>query len=273
MKMKKLNLIGIMAILLLTSLVSAATLTRTAPSTATPGQSISITYTASGVTGKWFAAWEDTISCNSQVVRAFLSSDLDLGATTKTVSFTAPSSGSCTLTGFYQFTDTSQINFPSATITIGNQPCTPDNSCASSTCTGQTCTNNCGTVIAGTKSCTTCTPNWQCSSWSACVSSIQTRTCVDINSCGVTTGKPTESQSCTVGCTSISCASSTCTGQTCTNNCGTVEQGTKACIPPSYCEFTQKFNWIEIVTDDCTNGLYNLIGLIVLILLGVSLLK
>jgi len=155
MKMKKLNLIGIMAILLLTSLVSAATLTRTAPSTATPGQSISITYTASGVTGKWFAAWEDTISCNSQVVRAFLSSDLDLGATTKTVSFTAPSSGSCTLTGFYQFTGGSQNNLPAGIITITSAPIcttgqkqdciTSDGSKGTQTCTSGawgTCTKN-----------------------------------------------------------------------------------------------------------------------------------
>lgn len=43
-----------------------------------------------------------------------------------------------------------------------------------------------------------CVPNWQCSAWSICAASgTQTRTCTDTNACGVTTGKPAESQSCT----------------------------------------------------------------------------
>ncbi len=43
-----------------------------------------------------------------------------------------------------------------------------------------------------------CTPNWSCGSWSSCSLGTQTRTCTDANSCGVTSGKPAESQSCTV---------------------------------------------------------------------------
>jgi hypothetical protein len=43
-----------------------------------------------------------------------------------------------------------------------------------------------------------CTPNWQCSSWTQCnIAGVQTRTCTDANSCGSTTNKPVESQSCT----------------------------------------------------------------------------
>jgi len=43
-----------------------------------------------------------------------------------------------------------------------------------------------------------CTPNWKCSSWSDCSQTgTQTRTCTDENNCGVTTNKPTESQTCT----------------------------------------------------------------------------
>ncbi len=43
-----------------------------------------------------------------------------------------------------------------------------------------------------------CTPDWQCSVWSECSQSgTQTRTCTDKNNCGITTGKPTESQTCT----------------------------------------------------------------------------
>ncbi len=42
----------------------------------------------------------------------------------------------------------------------------------------------------------TCIVNWTCSGWSACVNSVQTRVCVDRNSCGVLTNKPNETQSC-----------------------------------------------------------------------------
>ncbi len=43
----------------------------------------------------------------------------------------------------------------------------------------------------------TCTPSWSCAAWSTCsVGGAQTRTCTDTNACGVTTGKPAESQSC-----------------------------------------------------------------------------
>ena len=44
----------------------------------------------------------------------------------------------------------------------------------------------------------TCTPNWQCYEWSACMTNgIQTRTCFDSNNCQTSSGKPKESQSCT----------------------------------------------------------------------------
>lgn len=45
----------------------------------------------------------------------------------------------------------------------------------------------------------TCTPFWSCSTWSVCTGGTQTRTCTDNNNCGVTTGKPATSQSCTSG--------------------------------------------------------------------------
>lgn len=41
-----------------------------------------------------------------------------------------------------------------------------------------------------------CNPNWQCGSWGACSNGQQTKTCTDLNGCGVTTGKPVENQSC-----------------------------------------------------------------------------
>ncbi|MDO8569529.1 MAG: hypothetical protein Q7R89_02000 [bacterium] len=43
-----------------------------------------------------------------------------------------------------------------------------------------------------------CYPNWQTGSWSACTNSQQTRIVTDSNSCGISTSKPTETQSCSV---------------------------------------------------------------------------
>ncbi|MBW3003542.1 hypothetical protein KY328_05005 [Candidatus Woesearchaeota archaeon] len=45
---------------------------------------------------------------------------------------------------------------------------------------------------------TLCTPNWECSDWSACISSVQTRTCVDRNRCGNLESRPEQEQRCTV---------------------------------------------------------------------------
>ncbi len=41
-----------------------------------------------------------------------------------------------------------------------------------------------------------CNPSWSCTDWSTCSNKQQSRTCNDINNCGVLTGKPSETQSC-----------------------------------------------------------------------------
>ncbi len=43
-----------------------------------------------------------------------------------------------------------------------------------------------------------CTPSWFCTPWGICSNNMQARTCSDVNYCGTTTGKPAESQSCTI---------------------------------------------------------------------------
>jgi hypothetical protein len=48
-----------------------------------------------------------------------------------------------------------------------------------------------------------CSASWDCSNWSDCVSGINTRVCVDVNSCNTTLGMPAESQSCSVDCTPL----------------------------------------------------------------------
>tara|TARA_Y100000310_G_scaffold328062_1_gene395480 strand:- start:22588 stop:24360 length:1773 start_codon:yes stop_codon:yes gene_type:complete len=47
----------------------------------------------------------------------------------------------------------------------------------------------------------TCTPLWDCSEWTACSGGSKTRTCTDTNSCGSTSAKPPETQTCGTTCT------------------------------------------------------------------------
>lgn len=69
-------------------------------------------------------------------------------------------------------------------------------------------TGTTSTSATGVKTCSlpasVCTPNWQCTNFGTCSeSNTQTRTCTDANSCGVLTGKPAESQACTVTTTCV----------------------------------------------------------------------
>lgn len=57
---------------------------------------------------------------------------------------------------------------------------------------------------------TSCTPYWQCSSWSTCLNNQQARICSDLNSCNILASRPNQTQSCTsvASCTpSWSCTS------------------------------------------------------------------
>jgi hypothetical protein len=49
------------------------------------------------------------------------------------------------------------------------------------------------TVLDGTAS---CTPAWECSNWSVCTDSLQTRSCHDDNNCGSDAGRPVETADC-----------------------------------------------------------------------------
>ena len=68
-----------------------------------------------------------------------------------------------------------------------------------------------------------CTPSWVTGSWSTCSGGTQSRSVTDSNNCGVSTGKPATSQSCTVidPCASKNCDDGNlCTTDSCSNgNC------------------------------------------------------
>ena len=79
--------------------------------------------------------------------------------------------------------------------------CNNQDGCSGTTYRDYYCSNNsCAYTSSSNDSrcVTACTENWSCTSWSACSNSTQTRICTDVNSCGTTANKPTESQSCTV---------------------------------------------------------------------------
>lgn len=97
-----------------------------------------------------------------------------------------------------------------------------DNNCSGETDEGGICVST-----------STCTPSWQCGAWSVCSENVQTRTCTDLNSCGVDTGKPPVSRACASpaacvedwGCTPWSaCSAEGVRTRTCTdrNACGTI---------------------------------------------------
>lgn len=58
----------------------------------------------------------------------------------------------------------------------------------------ETCSN--GSCVAKEDNTASCTPNWNCNSWSSCVNNQQVRSCYDTNYCGVTSGAPAQTQSC-----------------------------------------------------------------------------
>ena len=114
-----------------------------------------------------------------------------------------------------------------------------------------TCPNGC--EAGACKGVTTCTPSWQTGAWSTCVNNQQTRTVTDSNNCGVATGKPDVTQTCTSNCTPNwqTGAWSTCINSSQTravvdlSNCGittnkpvTTQTCSSICVPTWTCD-----NW------------------------------
>lgn len=75
-----------------------------------------------------------------------------------------------------------------------------------------------------------CSANWNCSNWTICTSSQQTRICVDSKGCNTTTNKPTEVQSC------VSCN----VNWSCTNwkptECPKNKTQTRLCLDTNNCK-------------------------------------
>ena len=75
------------------------------------------------------------------------------------------------------------------------------------TLTGAHCTYSSSNNNNSNNTNNTCTTDWDCGSWSACVNKQQTKTCTDSNNCGTTANKPSETQTCTTNQPSITVTS------------------------------------------------------------------
>ena len=126
------------------ALVSSASMTRTVPSTATPGGTFQATYIASDVSGTWGASIVDTVSggCtfpdgSNQLKTVMLSSD----GNTKIINVHAPSSGSCYFSGDYKFGIEPIVDFTDSAITFTTVECSANSDCPQNTCFGMSCDN------------------------------------------------------------------------------------------------------------------------------------
>ena len=105
------------------AVTGSETMTRTIPSSVAPSATFTVTYTAVGASGQWGATiLEDATSCTPAHKETLFIHDTG-DADTKSVTYTAPASGSCVFTGNYQFGDKTIKNFASATVNICSNEC------------------------------------------------------------------------------------------------------------------------------------------------------
>ena len=85
------------------------------------------------------------------------------------------------------------------------------------------------TIILGTT--VICVQNWNCTKWSECLGEIQIRSCVDFNTCGNETGKPSENQTCTL----IRCVPNWNCGEWLPEKCPKNETQIRSCTDSNNC--------------------------------------
>ena len=210
--------------LLLLPLAFASGVQRSLPTSVEPNTVVVITLTATQVGGDYFAIVREDIptgwtyvsggSQDGNQVKMILTSLVGNPITYRLRSGTV---GTTSFSGTFQFAEDLS---PSAIVGVttvlvqsagGTTPTCGDGVCdageSTSTCasdcpsTGPTCGDGVCETGESTSTCAAdcpaaCTPNWDCAAWSNATKNCGTRTCTDLNGCGVTTGKPTESKSC-----------------------------------------------------------------------------
>lgn len=114
------------------SITGNESLVRSFPSIVDPGQTFTVTYTASSVSGNWGASVVDELSCKDNLGTIILGNGMsqkfvmisDAG-TTATKTFSVPNQMGliCTFTGTYQFGNFSVENFPTQTTQTRGKVC------------------------------------------------------------------------------------------------------------------------------------------------------
>jgi hypothetical protein len=108
-------------------------LSRSVPSTVSPGQTFTVTYTATGTSGTWGNSIEDSVSggckfpSGSSTYKTVMLSD---DGNTKSIQITSPQSGQCVFTGDVKFGESAVKNMPNSVVTISS------NGGGDPTCTG-----------------------------------------------------------------------------------------------------------------------------------------
>ncbi|RLC61889.1 MAG: hypothetical protein DRI48_10215 [Chloroflexi bacterium] len=191
--MKKILIFSLLVLILaqvsIAVMDGSETMVRSMPSSVGAGQQFTVTYKAIGTSGDYGVSVVDTVTggCTPSNLKFVLTSP----ATTYQVTMTAPSSGSCTFSGDYKYGTFDVKLLTDSTISVSSV-CVP----STEICDG--IDNDCDGQIDEGNVCT-CTEDWDCTAWSECINSKQTRVCTDLNNCGTSATKPDESKDCSVG--------------------------------------------------------------------------
>lgn len=92
-------LLYIVLLVMLPLAFASSTLSRSMPATVAPGQTFTVTYTASSTDSLWYIFFTDTVSSCAPGIYENSISGGEPGSQTQTKTFTAPMSGSCTFSG------------------------------------------------------------------------------------------------------------------------------------------------------------------------------
>lgn len=135
------------------AITGSETMSRNAPSSVTPGQTFTLTYSAIGTSGSYGASVVDSVSggCTPSNLQFVLTSP----ATTYQVTMTAPASGTCTIHGDYKYGEFSAKPFTDTVIKVCTASCNrPTDKCIEAS----TISNGCEAMCTGAWTVTKKTP-------------------------------------------------------------------------------------------------------------------
>jgi hypothetical protein len=214
-KMNKIFIAILCLLMVVPGVLAVGSMTRTMPATATPGQTFSVVYTVSGVSGNYIVSVSDLVTGNcvpNGQNQFFIAANFATKGS-ETLTYTAPASGSCVFHGDYKFGEDAVVGLTDKTITVSGGGCTSTGCDAWSICSNgqqsRICHDSCGNAEPETQA---CTPPDPCAGLTVCADGI-----------------------CRTSCTGI-CATGTylCSDGTCKTNC----------LPPVNCTSSQTCgNW------------------------------